>query len=524
MKRKIILRLSLMIVFLTVFWSCHSEDFTNGKAEPQRNNANFFLHSTKGGAAARGGVDYAAILEAYNRENDFLATMPDQQGMPIWDKMQVVDTDHATGLMIPLSHDNETMSSVLFATLDGENAVTGVADYDNKLLESIVNDQRISKLSRERLFYTFMYMDNKTFGNEYFIGIPKDLFIGDKSDGDRSTVWMRDFSPATATASETGKIIIIESCVLVLHCTHHGTGACDAANGCTKCGHTECSYQIIITGDYDPFPSSPGGGCSECGGGGTPGPQPPVDPCAMNTVFYRIKPGCLGSGGDTGVDGLEDPCKKIKSIVNNPQMKIKIDSLKEFSLTAVRDERGYHQDKSGNITPAALNGAHHVDFMIGTNSLGGIHNHTLNGDHIFSPRDILTFLSFARVQNQTLPIGSTADHTGNAFLGMIAQSASYFITFNGGSEDLPPPMTDAEEFAFELEMNKAFKKILKLQLKAEGKDSWDNLSDEGLQKLFFDLIKEMGFEGKINLIQQKGANTSTIQQNPDGTIKDSIPC
>ncbi|WP_294308154.1 hypothetical protein [uncultured Chryseobacterium sp.] len=95
-------------------------------------------------------------------------------------------------------------------------------------------------------------------------------------------------------------------------------------------------------------------------------------------------------------DYLATPCTKIKSIVNNPQMKIKIDSLKEFSLTAVRDERGYHQDKSGNITPAALNGAHHVDFMIGTNSLGGIHNHTLNGDHIFSPRDILTFLSFCQ--------------------------------------------------------------------------------------------------------------------------------
>ncbi|WP_294264247.1 hypothetical protein [uncultured Chryseobacterium sp.] len=87
MKRKIILRLSYLIVFLTVFWSCHNEDFANGNVEPQRNNANFFLHSTKGGAAARGSVDYVAILQAYNDEKDFLSTMPDQQGMPVWDKM-----------------------------------------------------------------------------------------------------------------------------------------------------------------------------------------------------------------------------------------------------------------------------------------------------------------------------------------------------------------------------------------------------------------------------------------------------
>lgn len=61
-------------------------------------------------------------------------------------------------------------------------------------------------------------------------------------------------------------------------------------------------------------------------------------------------------------------------------------------------------------------------------------------------------------------------------------------------------------------------------MKAEGKTKGDTLSQQGLQKLFFNIIKEMGLEGKINLIQQNGSNTSTIQQNTDGTIKAPIPC
>lgn len=143
---------------------------------------------------------------------------------------------------------------------------------------------------------------------------------------------------------------------------------------------------------------------------------------------------------------------------------------------------------------------------------------------MFSPKDILSLLTFAQVQNQTLPVGSTADYTGNAFVGMISQSGSYFVTFNGGSGDLPPPMTDAEEDAFEIEMNKAYKDYIKKLLKAEGKTTGDTLSQQGLQKLLFEIVKKMGLEGKINLIQQDGSNTSTIEQNSDGTIKTPTPC
>jgi hypothetical protein len=240
--------------------------------------------------------------------------------------------------------------------------------------------------------------------------------------------------------------------------------------------------------------------------------------------YTKLTADCDGNGAGVIVTNPTNPCEKTKSIVNNANLKPKIDELKNFALTAIKDEKGFQQDKSGNVNPASVDGEHHVDFIIDQNSVGGIHNHTLTGTHMFSPRDILSLLSFAGVQNYTLPVGSTDDYTGNAFLGMISQSGSYFITFNGGSGDLPPPMTDAEEEAFEIKMNKAYAEILDKLLTAEGKSDGDTLSQQGLQKLFFDIVKKMELEGKINLIKQDGSNTSTIQQNSDGTIKAPIPC
>jgi hypothetical protein len=155
---------------LLLLWSCRSEDFAKAETNPQRNNTEFFKHRSSLSAK---NTDYIRILEEYNRETDFLSKMPDQKGMPIWDKMYVVETETATGLMIPLSYDDETMSSVLFATLDGKNTLTGVRDYDNATLEDIVYNQKISVENRESLFLSFMHMDNRTFGNEQFIGILK---------------------------------------------------------------------------------------------------------------------------------------------------------------------------------------------------------------------------------------------------------------------------------------------------------------------------------------------------------------
>ncbi|SHG25023.1 hypothetical protein [Chryseobacterium vrystaatense] len=309
MKKKMILKLSMLAALLALLWGCRTEDLVKPEKDPQRNNAEFFRHSAS--ASAKNSKDYISILEEYHKKNDFLSLMPDQKGMPIWEKMYVVETEKASCLMIPLSYNDETMSSILFVTLDGQNRVTGVKNIDNAILKSVVYNQRISKEAREQFFLNFMLMDNRTFGNEHFAGIPKDLFVGDKSDDRYGTMRLKDFKPSDAvTTQQAGKLFIGMVCVTVVHCTHHGSGACDA---CSACQTTTCTPTIMGTAD-DPFPTNPGGGGGGSGGGSIPvGPDLPENPCRsqVSSVFYRPAPGC----GDGTYTNPDNPCNKARASI-----------------------------------------------------------------------------------------------------------------------------------------------------------------------------------------------------------------
>ncbi|WP_345205528.1 hypothetical protein [Chryseobacterium ginsengisoli] len=411
MTKKLISWLSILTVFLTLLWSCHNEDFAKGEAEPQRNNANFFKHVSS--ATAKSGVDYVSILEEYNRENDFLTTMPDQKGMPIWDKMQVVDTETATGLMIPLSDDNETMSSVLFATLDDENSIIGVKDYDNKLLENIVYSEKIDKDFREQMFYTFMYMDNKTFGNEDFTNIPKDLFVGKKYNNEYGRIRIKNFTTSTATAQQNGKMIWLQSCGVYWQCSHHGEGSCD--NCMEKC-HVNICYDVVISvpdGDATPqIPNTSGGGD---GGGGAPGPQPPKDPCTLSgTVFYRISQQCNENDNVTDEELLppQSPCETLQKMIENSTVKNAIDVLKPKTLLDKKEftqeiERKYNDITQNYDYTTNLREGDSFSSVAATGEFikGNAHNHPKDGIRIPSLGDI-KWLSIC--QRDIFPISAVA--------------------------------------------------------------------------------------------------------------------
>ncbi len=442
MTKKMISWLSILTVFLTLLGSCHNEDFAKGEAEPQRNNANFFKHTQKGGINAKSGVDYISILEAYNREKDFLSTMPDQQGMPIWDKMQIVDAENATGLMIPLSHDNESMSSVLFAILDDKNSVTGVKDYDNNMLKNVVYNTTVNKEFRERMLYTFMYMDNRAFGNEKFTNIPEGLFDDLKYNKEYGRIEIKNFEePKTATFNETGKILWVESCGMYWKCSHHGEGSCDYCMD--KCHVQLCfsSMVFIEDGGYYPDASS---GSSGGGGGATPSPEgiPPVDPCTQSGMpFYRMSPQCAGNTGNTDISNLHDPCAKIKAHFNDNRFMTQFNNLNKQENFNADHEIGFAEKVS------VINGSQVKTFIPLNNEpcskatvlpadktglIGWGHTHHDIGCDGFenikvpSPDDIRIFL-FTQLQQSFNILGDYSDAYGLT----VTSGGSYMLMYTG---------------------------------------------------------------------------------------------
>ncbi len=402
MTKKMISWLSILTVFLTLLGSCHNEDFAKGEAEPQRNNANFFKHTQKGGINAKSGVDYVSILEAYNREKDFLSTMPDQKGMPIWDKMQIVDAENATGLMIPLSHDNESMSSVLFAILDDKNSLTGVKDYDNNMLKNVVYNTTVNKEFRERMLYTFMYMDNRAFGNEKFTNIPEGLFEDLKYNKEYGRIEIKNFDePKNATLNETGKILWVESCGMYWKCSHHGEGSCDYCMD--KCHVQLCFSSMVFIEDGGYYPDASSGSSGGGGGGATPSPEgiPPVDPCTQSGMpFYRMSPQCAGnnSGGDITDENSQppkSPCETLQQMIEDQTVKNAIDELKPKTLL---EKKEFAQEISREFNGATSTYTFSTNLREGTDygtnvSTGGFikgnaHNHPKDGVRIPSVDDI----------------------------------------------------------------------------------------------------------------------------------------
>lgn len=313
MRKKIILRLFFLTAFMALLWSCRSEDFAKNESESQRNNADFFKHQVS--KFSKDAPDYISILENYNKEKDFLSTMSDQKGMPLWDKMKVIAKETERGLIIPLSHDNENMSSIIFASFDSKNTVTGINNCDNNTLQNIVYDGKIEHDIREQLLYTFMYMDNQTFGNEYFTAIPEDLFKGKKYNLRYGRMKLKDFETPDISGNEANKIITTESCSNYWSCKNHETwSSCDH---CGLCYMTSCTTVLIYIPEG---PSVPGGGNPgnpDNGGGGVPGSgPPPKDPCRVpveNGPFYKLYNPC-----ETGDDTFDDlQCERAEEPVNN---------------------------------------------------------------------------------------------------------------------------------------------------------------------------------------------------------------
>jgi hypothetical protein len=215
-----------------------------------------------------------------------------------------------------------------------------------------------------------------------------------------------------------------------------------------------------------------------------------------------------GGGGAGTEQEEEEPCEKTKAIINKPQIQDSLNAMKSFSQTSLKKERGFQELKNRTLVNGTVTKNLQVKFGIGSNSLGNIHVHPLKGIAMFSAGDIVTFLHLLREQDATT--------IGSAYAGMVSASGTYFINFTGTSSDIPPAMTEIQEEVYIENLVENYITDKNNLLKLESKIPGQQLSNVGLEKLFFNLLSSMGLDGKISLIKEENGNTSTIQKDSNG--------
>ncbi|WP_027388187.1 hypothetical protein [Chryseobacterium gregarium] len=147
---------------------------------------------------------------------------------------------------------------------------------------------------------------------------------------------------------------------------------------------------------------------------------------------------------------------------------------------------------------------------------------------MFSPLDITeTLFGFAAAQN----------NVEDAYFGMIAaewcstcpnnvQYIHYVIQYTGAASDLGTGgsynFTPAQMTQFLIDYRKKVNKLLKDPLYSNNNGAI--LNNIGLEKLFFDTLKNIGINGKVNLqrIESNGV-IKNITENSNGTIN-ANPC
>ncbi|ANF52764.1 hypothetical protein A0O34_20590 [Chryseobacterium glaciei] len=214
------------------------------------------------------------------------------------------------------------------------------------------------------------------------------------------------------------------------------------------------------SGDGDPYPYP---------GGGGDGPQDPEPP--------------------------EDPCAKTKSNLTNPKVKAKIKDLKDQSILPESDpnfgEKGVKFKADGTPSNLIVGGKHNVDFGDKTGYQGGYHNHT-TGTPMFSPADIEQLLQFALAQPTSNPANAS-----NAYLGMVAPNGMhYVIQFNGNYDGALVTFSQYDLDNYSIKYQNISDVML---LDPQYSTDHLNLNNKGVEALFFDTLKKMGLDGKVNL-------------------------
>lgn len=278
------------------------------------------------------------------------------------------------------------------------------------------------------------------------------------------------------------------------------------------------------------------------GGGGGPGGTytPPANnnpPCTGTTIPTNPQPGFTDENGcPIGAPSLpnyptkNDPCQKTKALLENPEVQTNVNALKEQSKIKAGQpnygEKAFEANNDGTIS-GIINGEEHLVRIGSTVGKQGVyHNHTPQGIKMFSPADIIKMLHYALSQPDA--------NIYNGFLGMVGTEVcstcldgykyhNYVIRFSGTLYELGKFVNqtnwDYDALDKDFEDREDIMRDNPLYTNEYGK-----LNSKGLQKLFFDTLKNMGIEGKISL--QKVEDTGSVQNIflDDSGSPFAVPC
>ena len=227
---------------------------------------------------------------------------------------------------------------------------------------------------------------------------------------------------------------------------------------------------------------------------------------------------------------IKDPCAKTKALLEDPAVTEKLGILNEQSKIKEGQpgygEKAFEVRNDGTSSDIIIGNEHQVKLGSTVGNQGVYHNHTPDGIKMPSPPDIIKMLHYALSQ----PNGNIS----NGFLGMVgAEECStcpggykyhnYIIRFSGNLQELGG-FTSQNWDREDLIIKYGNRKYELSQNINYANYQYGPLNSDGLEKLFFDTLKNMGMEGKANLqrIENSGI-IKNITQDSNGTIS-ATPC
>ena len=136
------------------------ESLTNPELSNNREEL-FFKDVPNNKLTSKEGSSIETFLENENKETQFLQTISDQKGLPIWGNLKTFKNKSLTNknsessiTIIPLTDNDKNLSSLLFVD-SKSNGKTTIYSITNDELFEIVDNQEIPKEIRETILMQF---------------------------------------------------------------------------------------------------------------------------------------------------------------------------------------------------------------------------------------------------------------------------------------------------------------------------------------------------------------------------------